>query len=179
MVNQQNTLPPNLQTQILSLLLFDDENGKFAKNALPIEVWAGDVSFSLLINKIYEYIDTYKKAPGDMVNTLIEELSISKDRQQLLEGVITNCRKIFNDGMNIEYIVDSIHKFHRQSNLRNAALKCLKNLDAGCVDEAEEIFYSAAKQKITPFDTGTTLLRGAEELFSEKNQDSRLNLAQY
>lgn len=151
-------LTPNLQNTILALLLFHPEQGKLARQCLPIKCWPGDPPYLLMIKAIYEYIDTYKQVPDMQILTIIEGLATSAEKQELLFGVINSCIDLREDLTNarIEDTMKRLEKFYRSVTFNDKMMKCLELYNTDGVEAAEEEF----NKRDTPFalfDSGINL----------------------
>jgi replicative DNA helicase len=150
-------LPENTRQSILGLLIFSPEQSKIIKNALPLEAWQNDAGFRSFIPMIYQYIDTYQKAPEKQVYDLLEDLHIGKEIKENLWDIITAAEIRYREGIAADYVFDRIEKFHREATYEEMFAHALPMLQKGALDELDNLIVETQKRRLTVFDEPATL----------------------
>lgn len=168
-------LSETLGRQVLSLLLFDEKQGPFIRNVLPMDAWANEPNIHMLAKTVYKHIDTYKKVPGDHVYNIIEEMKVKEESKELLTSLVEFCEIC---KVNSEYVIDKLEHFLRQSVLKEAVTKAVDMIDRGELDQVESILTTALKKRVESFQKGTTLQDGILKLYleDETNINDRCHL---
>jgi len=78
-------LSNNLQENIITLLIYNDDNCTLLKNLIPQDLYEG--VYYEISRRVYKFIDEYKKAPRDHVFDLFTDILDGKDqsRKELYE----------------------------------------------------------------------------------------------
>ena len=152
-------LSNNLQENVITLLIHNDEHCLLLRNIIPQTLYEG--VYYEITRRVYKFIDTYKKAPKDHVLDLFTDILDGKDiaRKELYENVFDHITE-FKDTINIEYTLKSIKNFISEQNLKQAVLNItdlLSGNDDEKLDKIKSLFNEAARDQINLFDPGTQL----------------------
>ena len=152
-------LSNNLQENIITLLIYSDDNCTLLRNLIPQDLYEG--IYYEIARRTYKFIDEYKKAPRDHIFDLFTDILDGKDlsRKELYENVFANIVE-FKEHVNIDYTVKSIKNFVSEQNLKQAILKItdlLETQDDEKLDKIKSVFNAASKDQINIFDAGTRL----------------------
>jgi replicative DNA helicase len=106
---------------------------------------------------VYSYVGTYKRAPGLHVYDLIDQLQIKNIHKSTLLSLVETLHENF-DHQNIEYTLNSLDKFYRQTLLSSAIRDGVALLERGEVDKVEEMLLKTLKQRVNTFEPGSKLI---------------------
>lgn len=167
-------LSNNLQENIITLLIYNDEHCTLLKNLIPQSLYEG--IYYEIARRVYKFIDEYKKAPKDHVFDLFTDILDGNDlsRKELYENVFQNIVE-FKDHVNVDYTIKSIKSFIGEQNLKQAVLKItdlIETKDDDKLDKIKTIFNAASKDQINLFDPGIRLtdLDKSLQFLNESNE---------
>lgn len=151
-------LPPELHQSVLSLLLFHEKSFQLVRNSLPIETWGDDQGVRALAKATYDFIDTYRKAPGTIhVYEIVYALHVPADVKNNLLEWVSELEDNYQN-INVEFTVNRLEKFHRQSTLRAAIQQSMGMIERGELDRVEKLLHDSLKHRLELFHKGSTLL---------------------
>jgi replicative DNA helicase len=148
-----------LQENLITLLIYRDEQARIIRAVVDISLWGGP--YRLIAARVYEYIDRYKKAPGDHVADLLaDKLEVSDKHETSLYADILIAAHQAKDTINVEYVMNSLSIFIDRQSLRTIAAdlnKALTKDTEQSLDEAKALIQKATKQQVSVFDPGLRL----------------------
>jgi replicative DNA helicase len=147
-----------VQEALVTLLLFDVDAAKAVRALVPPKCY--DVYYREIADAALDYLDRYKKAPGehalDLVTTLKERNAEAADAYDKLYWSMEQIK----GGINKDYVLAQASSFSKQQRLKGAIQQSLAMLESeqqGCEDKAEGILSDAIKQRFDTFDAGIKL----------------------
>ncbi|HET9285763.1 MAG TPA: DnaB-like helicase C-terminal domain-containing protein [Candidatus Angelobacter sp.] len=147
-----------LQENLITLLAFDDKHSSIIRNAIGVELFGGQ--YKLLANRIYDYIDRYKKPPKDHIADLLaDKLNGEKREAEFYSDVLTALHDA-QQNINAEYVMGQLEVFNRRQALRGVAIELAKALQKDTeqsIEEAERLLEKARHQSLNLFDPGLRL----------------------
>jgi len=172
-------LPNNLQENLISLLCFDDANGKIIRGTISVALFEGE--YKEIAQKAYNFIDNYKQVPGEHIADLFAEfLEAHDDKAKLYDHILTNLFIVQEDlkqgDVNIQYIMDQLAVFVRRQEIKDAIMQSaqlLQNNDPDALDEIDTILTNGLKGRLQVFDSGTFIRDTDKSLeFLEANSET-------
>lgn len=154
-------LTTNIQEGLVTLLCFNEEQGKIAAGILDTSLL--EPPFDDLADRAIAYRKQYGKPPGIAhVDDLFDHiLSDPKHKrlhlyQQILGGVVEHSKSI-----NAPYILSRLNAFTREQHLKAAVIQAGERYQQGgptLITDVELILHKALKLKQEPLDSGVFLL---------------------
>lgn len=149
----------SLQESLLALLAYDEQHAPIIRNAVDVSLFGGP--HRIIVSRIYEYIDRFKKPPKDHLPDLLSDKIESKDRAEaeLFTDLVTAIHET-QAGINAAYVMSKLENYIKRQTLRTLAVdftKCLQRDTEEALDEAESILSKATRQQLSVFDPGTRL----------------------
>jgi replicative DNA helicase len=161
----------SLADSLLVLLTFDKERAAIIRNVVGPELYGGP--YRLIVSRLYEYIDKFKKPPEDHLPDLLSDILQAKDKQAELYTEIIETIGQARDTVNPDYTMNRLELFVKRQTMRAAAVslaKVLQRDNEESLDEAEKILAQAGAQTLKVFDPGTQLSNARTALrFLERN----------
>ncbi len=140
------------------MLSFDSERAKVIRGAIELNLYGGP--YKLLASRIYDYIDRFKKAPGEHVADLIQDKLEKADRESSLYADILQAMHGASKGINAEYVMSQLETFVKRQGIRTLVigLQQLAQRDTEqSLEEAEKLLASSKVTQLKLFDPGTRL----------------------
>lgn len=159
-------VPNNLRQRAMALLLFNDESCRLVRQALPLEVWAGDPGVYALASGVYDYIDNYHNAPKSHAIDVVMGLNVGDDTKPGLLNLLNICNKAAVD-INQTYILDCINNFQQQHNMKQAIMGGMERLDKGDIEGAEQFVLDKIRKRSTLFKPGKKMADGIDFLYDQ------------
>jgi replicative DNA helicase len=163
-----------LQENLLTLLAFNDEQAKVIRGIVAPELYGGP--YRHVAARIYDYIDRYKKAPGDhLADILSDKLENENQREASLYGDILTSMHEAKKGINTAYVMGQLETFIRRQTMRSmlAGLhQTLQKDTEASLEEAEQLLAKANKAQLSVFDPGTRLSDSKRALRFLNTQES-------
>jgi hypothetical protein len=148
-----------LQENLLVLLAYHDEQAKIIRNTVDLGLFGGQ--YRLIASRIYEYLDRYKKPPGDhLADIMVDKLDGENKREATLYGDVVNSIHEASGGINKEYVMGQLELFVRRQSLRNIAVdltKLLQRDTEASLDEADTLLRNVNTTSLQLFDMGLRL----------------------
>jgi replicative DNA helicase len=146
-----------LQEDLITLLCFDDSNGKIIRNSVELELF--ESYYHDIARRVYGYIDQFKEVPKENIASVLDDI-IEGDDKKKADLYKSFLWKLFNtkDTINSEHIISRITEFVRKQRLKagiQAAAEAIINFDD--LEKAEEIIEETLKQRASLFDPGIYL----------------------
>lgn len=173
-------ITPNMKQKALSLLLFNDESSKLVRQALPLEMWAGDPGIYALAGATYDFIDTYQKAPGIHALDLVMGLRIGgddkdNDTKKDLLGLVKNIKGL-SGVVTQQYILDSISQLQKEHSIKKAILGGMEKLDQGDIEGAEQFVLEQMKNRAVLFAPAKKMADGIPFLREQATSGNTKNI---
>ena len=164
-------LSPALQENLLVLLTFSNKASVVIRNSVPVNLY-GNKIYREIADKVYNYLDEFKTAPGDHLPDLLEEeLSESHPDAVTFRDVLIGVGDLRNT-VHEDYILGQLEKFVRQQTLKTSVVEASDAIQAGQLDEAEAALTRGLQTRLTVFSPGLGLMKGLELAFNnEVRQD--------
>lgn len=148
-----------MQENLLVLLSFDDQRALTIRSLIEPQLYGGH--YRLIAARIYDYIDSYKKAPKDhLPDILMDKLEAPNKREAELYIETIEAVSSARHGINADYVMSTLEIFIERQSLRSIAVEfnkaLLKDTDEG-LDEAKALMAKANKQTLSVFDPGIRL----------------------
>ena len=93
----------SLAENLLTLLAFDKERAPIVRAVIGPELFGGP--YRLLAARIYDYLDTFKKPPGDHLPDLLADKLEGKETEASYYAEIIDSLHAAKEHMNPEYIM--------------------------------------------------------------------------
>lgn len=161
-------LSTSLQENLLVLLAFDDNAAPIIRNKVEITRW-GNAVYREFAVRVYDYIDRFKKAPGEShTPDLFEDVLSKKDAtagqfHDLLVGLNEQRPKI-----NAKYALDSLDAFVHKQNLTLTVIEAGEALQQDELDRVELILAQGARQRQANFSPGLRLMDAVSAAFHKE-----------
>lgn len=164
-----------LQENLLTLLCFDDTNCKIVRAALTPQLFESSV-FREIAGHAIDFIDQYGETVKDHLPDHLESILEGDDKRKaetyrrLVDNLFAS-----RESINGDYIIQQLHKFVRQQNLKSSVIRAVEAIEAGRIDQAEvelqkglntqSVAFSAGLSLSKPEDVGSILDNPEEEGF--------------
>lgn len=148
-----------LQENILILLVWDKNHARIIRGIVDVALFGGP--YRLLVTRIFDYIDKFKKPPGDHLPDLVtDKLEGENKREGALYAEIIEHLYAAKDGVNATYVMSQLEIFVKRQSLRSIAVdlaKALQRDTEASLEEAEQLLARANKATLSVFDPGVRL----------------------
>lgn len=156
----------SLQENVLTLLTYSEKHAPIIRGVVDVSLYGGP--YKIVALRIYDYIDRYKKPPGDhLPDILSEKLEGENKREAALYADVIESIHAQKDKINTVYVMSQIETFVERQSLRNVAIDLAKALQRDTeesLEEAKALISTATKQSLSVFDPGTRLSNKAKAL---------------
>lgn len=147
-----------LQENLICLLCYNKEAAPIIRGVVEPALFGG--IYRILATRIYDYLDRYKKPPGDHLPDLLSDKLEADTREAGL--YIETIQHIHDShkGINQEYVMSQLEVFVRGQSLRSIAIDLAKALQRDTEDslqEAEALIAGARHKSLSVFSAGTRL----------------------
>jgi hypothetical protein len=162
-------LSGSLQENLLYLLCYGDNAYHIIRNTVPANLFSTDV-YRDIVQRVYAFIDQFKKPPKDHLPDLLEEVRKGKKGKlydQVLEGLFE-----VKDNLNEEYILKSLDKFTHLQQLKIGITQAVNLMAEDKIEEAEVVLEAAMKNRLALFNPGMTLEQGLNRIKSGDFRES-------
>lgn len=143
-----------LQENLLTLLVFDDKNCKVVRAALTPQHFANAV-FREVAGAAIDFIDTHGETIKEHIADHLEDILKGDDARKastytkLLENLYAS-----RETVNSDYVLQQLHKFVRQQNLKTSVYKAVEALEDGRIDDAEVELQKGLNTQSVAFEAG-------------------------
>lgn len=138
------------------MLSFDDSAATIIRGVIDVGCFSGP--YSLIATRIYDYVDRYKKAPGDHLADILADKLEAKDGNLYADTIASIYES--RTGLNKPYVMGQMENFVRRQALRSVAVdlhKALTRDTEESLDEADRLIQRATRRQIQVFDPGIRL----------------------
>ncbi len=161
-----------MQENVLTLLCVSDQHCQLIRNAVPSHLFSTFL-YRDIVDRVYDYVDRFKKAPGEHLPDLCEDLLTSKEKGENTKVILMAIRDL-SDGLNEEYVLSQLQHFTRQQQLKLGIMQGAEAIQAGKLDEAEAIIEKSMRGRLAMFDPGLGLEGALKKLKEGKDDTQRL-----
>lgn len=148
------------QENLLTLLAHDDKHGKIIAQSINPELFEGE--YREFAERFVRYWKKYKKAPGvhaaDLFSDVIEDKQNRK--RKTYERILRNMSQMI-DGVNVDYVMQTLRTFTRGQTMKDAVLKAAEKLNEDkdtSINEVEIMFAELLRAREHQFNAGLSLL---------------------
>ncbi len=148
----------SLQENLLTVLAFDPERAPIVRAVVDPELFGGP--YRLLAARIYGYLDTFKKPPGEHLPDLLSDKLEGKAAEAGYYAEIIESLHASREHINPEYVMASLETFVKRQSMRSIAVDLQKALQRDTeegLEEAERLIAGANHVSLKVFDPGTRL----------------------
>jgi replicative DNA helicase len=140
-------------------LSWDDQRAPIIRSLVEPQLFGGH--YRLIAARIYDYIDSYKKAPKDhLPDILMDKLEGQNKREAELYIETIEAISSARDNINAVYVMTTLETFITRQSLRAIAVDfnkaLLKDTDEG-LEEAQALMAKSNRQTMSVFDPGVRL----------------------
>ncbi len=164
----------SLAENLLTLLAFDKDRAPIVRAVIDASLYGGP--YRLLAVRIYDYLDTFKKPPGDHLPDLLADKLEGKESEASYYAEIIDSLHTAKEHINPEYVMASLETFVKRQSLRSVAIdlqKALQRDTDDSIEEAGRLISKANHVSLKVFDPGTRLSDKRKALaFLEMADDS-------
>lgn len=148
-----------LQENLLVLLCFDKERAPIIRNTIEVNLFGGQ--YRQIVVRVYDYIDKYKKPPGDHLADILDDKLHAENKREadLYKDVVSSIYEA-QPGINAEYVMTQLGVFGRRQALRTIAVdlaKALQRDTEASLEEADVLIRKAQNSPLNLFDPGLRL----------------------
>lgn len=148
-----------LMENVITLLAYNDEQGKVVSSLISSEVFEGD--YRLLAERILQYWQQFGEAPkvhtADLISDILDDPHNRKASSY--RRILTNMLAL-SDSMNTAYVVEQVRLQSRMYRLKAAILQSAEQLNAKqhhAIEEVEQIWNDLLRGREVDFDPGVRL----------------------
>ena len=149
-----------LQENLLTLLAYDDENGKVVSNMLDSELMEGD--YREIAEKCIAYWRQYNEAPkehtADLFSDILEDPH--NRRANAFKRILSSMAQLA-ESVNTTYVLEQLRQFTRMQKLKSAIISSAEKLSSRqqlAISEVEDIWNDLLHSRDIQFDAGITLM---------------------
>lgn len=148
-----------LAENVLVILAYDNERASTIRGLIDPSLFGG--LHRQIAVRIYDYIDRYKKPPGDHLPDLFpDKLESQNQREVELFVELFDAIKEAKEHVNPEYVMATLGVYIKRQSLRSISADLVKHLQRDTeadIEKAELLLAGANRQALTVFDAGTRL----------------------
>lgn len=147
-----------LQENLIVLACWDQTQAPIIRGVVDISLFGGP--YRVLVARIFDYIDRFKKPPGDHLPDLLADKLESGTREATLYTEIIEQLHASKDGVNATYVMSQLETFIKRQSLRSIAIdlaKALQRDTEASLEEAQALLAKANTQTLSVFDPGIRL----------------------
>lgn len=148
------------QENLLTLLAHDDTNGKLVARMVNPDLFEGD--YREIATRLIAYWKNHSSAPkvhaADLFGDILDD--DKNRRRKTFERILRNIDQLI-DGLNTEYVMQTLRSFTRLQTMKDGILKAAEKLNAAdetSVQEVEAMLGDLLRAREFNFDPGMTLL---------------------
>lgn len=144
------------QENLLTLLTYHSKQAFLIRNAIGVNLFEG--IYNDIADRIFTYIDQYKKIPEDHLPDLFDDIIQGEDNRKAtaFTQILLNIHNS-KDNINVDYTMSTLEKFVRQQHLKAAVMEVIPLLDEETSDalaKAEVVLAEAQKRRLSLFNPG-------------------------
>lgn len=163
-----------LQENILTVLCFDAEHCSLVRAAVGTPKLFESSVYREVAGHAMDFIDMYGEPIAEHLPDHLEGILEGDDQRKaktyrmLLDNLF-----LAKDSVNPKYVVEQLHKFVRQQNLRSALVQAVEAMDDGRIDDAEVAMQKGLNTQAVSFERGVKLSDAADvmAIFDEPEEE--------
>lgn len=154
-----DTLNHALQENLITLLCYNDEQGKIVSNMLNIELMEGD--YRMIAERAIDYWRKYKASPGDHTADMFGDIIGDKHnrRGNTIRRLLRNMISL-SETVNTKYVMDQLRDFSRMQRFKQTIVDSaekLNNIQQAALPEIEELWDKLLRTREIDFQPGMRL----------------------
>lgn len=155
----EDTLNHALQENLITLLCYNNEQGKIVSNVLNIELMEGD--YRMIAERAIDYWRKYGRSPGDHTADMFGDMLGDKHnrRGNTIRRLLRNMISL-SENLNTKYVMDQLRDFTRLQRFKQTIVESaekLNNIQHVALPEVEELFDKLLRTREVDFQAGTRL----------------------
>jgi replicative DNA helicase len=156
-MDNDERLSGTLQENILSVLCFDDKFCKLVCATVSPKLFESTV-FREVAGHAMDYIEQYGEPIKEHLPDHLESILMGDDARKastykrLLDNLFLS-----KDGVNGAYVVQQLHKFVRQQNIKSGLAEAIEAVNDGRIDDAELAMQKSLNTQAVAFEPGLRL----------------------
>lgn len=153
------TLNHALQENLITLLCYNNEQGKIVSNALNIELLEGD--YRMIAERAVDYWRKYNEAPAEHTADMFGDILGDKHnrRGNTIRRHLRNMIALA-DNLNTKYVMDQLRDFTRLQRFKQTIVESaekLNNIQHAALPEVEELWDKLLRTREVDFQAGMRL----------------------
>lgn len=165
----------SLQENLLVLLCFDDRASTIIRNSVEPHLW-GNVIYREVVARVYDYLDRFKKAPGDHTPDLLEDQIAKGTPEAALFVDLLSAIHEHKDKINAEYTLTQLERFVRVQSLKSTVIRAGEALQEDELDQVETILQDGLRTRLSVFKPGMRLTEGLKLAYTKQVRQNVLQL---
>jgi replicative DNA helicase len=154
-----DTLNASLQENLITLLCYDNEQGKVVANMINIELMEGD--YRMIAERAVDYWRKYEAAPADHTADMFGDILGDKHnrRGNTIRRMLRNMIAL-SESVNTKYVMDQLRNHNRVQRFKAAIVESaekINNIEALALPEIEELWDKLLRQREIDFSAGMRL----------------------
>lgn len=152
-------LNATLQENVITLLCYDDEQGKLVANLIDPNLFEGD--YRIIAERAVEYWFKHSEAPKNHTPDLVAEILEDPHNRKgnTYRRILTAMAELAGT-VNTDYVLDQLRTFTRMQKLKDAILRSAEQLNAKqetAIEEVEKIWNELLHVRDVGFEPGLNL----------------------
>lgn len=161
-----------LQENVLTLVCTSDQHCQLVRNAVPSSLFSTFL-YRDIVDRVYDYVDRFKKAPGNHLPDLCEDLLKTREKGENTRLILGAIRDL-SEGLNEEYVISQLQTFTRQQQLKLGIMQGAEAIQAGDLEKAEAIIEKSMRGRLSMFEPGLSLDETLKHLKEGKEDTPRI-----
>lgn len=148
-----------LQENLITLLCYNDKEGKIVSNVINIELMEGD--YRMIAERAVDYWRKYKAPPGDHTADMFGDILGDKHnrRGNTIRRLLRNMISL-SENLNTKYVMDQLRDHHRVQRFKSAIVESaekINNIQQMALPEIEELWDKLLRTREVDFHAGMRL----------------------
>lgn len=167
MAKISDRLSVSLQENLLVLLCFSARAAPLIRNAVEPRLFSSQQYCDVAV-RAYDYLDRYKKPPGEHLPDLFGDIAESSDAEgKQLVALLEDLYRA-KETVNEDYALAQLEHFVRQQSLKGSIIAASEALQEGDLESAEEELQKGLKQRLAVFSPGISLADGVRAAYGKQ-----------
>jgi replicative DNA helicase len=154
-----DTMNHALQENVITLLCYNNEQGKVVSNMLNVQLLEGD--YRMIAERAVDYWRKYGAAPGDHTADMFGDILEDKHnrRGNTIRRLLRNMIAL-SDNLNTKYVMDQLRDLHRVQRFKSAIVESaekINNIQQMALPEIEELWDKLLRTREIDFQPGMRL----------------------
>jgi hypothetical protein len=159
-------LTATLAENLITLLAYDDKQGKIVANMIDPNLMEGD--YRLVAERCIDYWRQYKEPPRDHTADLFAEIIEDKAnrRANSIKRILTNMRQLA-EGINTEYVMNQLRVHNRMQRIKGAIIESADKINNDAqmaIADIEEIWNNILRTQEIDFDPGINPIEHLDQI---------------